>query len=224
MAKPAGKKGRREAINMNKKMAYAALALLLVAGVATAEGSKRSVKKPAKKPAKVVFVDFARDATQGSVFGDEGKGCKGEFSVRDGKGVVAVKACDGWGEGLYIPKSTDNVPVNATGATKIVWKMRMPVGVKVTMSVNETGCAPKENAFTVSPEGADGERFNGAEWQGTGQTKSYTANLADLKLNEGYGNQAGNKRLDLKGIDSVEIFIPGVAVAGEIEIASITFE
>jgi hypothetical protein len=205
--------------------AFAATAGAGKAGARPASPAVGSKGKGGAKAKPVVYADYSKDADLGGwTWGDEAKGCGAAFAIKEGKGVVTVKPCDGgWGAGITLGNKVRPF-INASGKTKVVVKMKASAGLKMTVSVDETGCGGKEKTDFTGLEGADGERWSVPEWQGTGATKEYSVKLADLKRDEGYGNPNGNKKLDLQGLGGMQLYFPGSQPAGEVAISSIRFE
>jgi hypothetical protein len=203
-------------------------AMVVVAALAVSSGTfaaTTGAKKGGTKAKAVAYADYSKDADLGGwAWGDEGKGCGAAFAVKEGKGTLTVKACDGgWGSGVTLGHKAGPF-LNVQGKTKLVVKMKASAGLKMVMSVDETGCGGREKTDFTGLEGADGERWSVPEWQGTGVMKEYSVKLADLKLDEGYGNPKGNKKMDLQGLGGVQFYIPAGQPAGEIAISSIRFE
>jgi len=203
----------------------AIVAMAVVAVAAGALAATTGAKKGGAKAKPVVYADYSKDADLGGwTWGDEAKGCGAAFAVKEGKGTVTVKPCDGgWGSGITIGHKVGPF-VNAQGKTRVVFKMKVAAGFKMILSVDETGCGGREKTDFTGLEGADGERWSTPEWQGTGVVKEYSVKLAELKRDEGYGNPNGNKKLDLQGLGGMQLYFPAGQQAGEVAISSIRFE
>jgi len=199
-----------------------ALALSLASAGSAAAVKAKKKAKAAKKA--VVYVDYSRPGASGGAYGDDTKGCGGTFEVKGGKGVLSANECkDGWGGGLTMNKMPE-AAFNATGATTLTLKVKVPKGIKFNLNINENGCGPKEQASFTGEGGADGEQFNSPEMTGTGKMKEYTVKLADFTVAGGYGNPNGNKQVDLGGVASIQLYvIPGQA-ASTIEVAKVSLK
>jgi len=212
---------------MRKALLLLMMALVVTAGTAPAadavqKPAKKTARKTVKKAKAIVYADYSKPESSGNTWGDEAKGCGAAFEKKGGRAVVTVKACaEGWGSGLTLWSSVD--PFDAEGTTKIVVKMKATKGLRMVFSQDEKGCGPREATSFVGSNGADGERWDAVEVLGTGKVKEYTFKLADLKAAAGYGNQNGNKVLDLKGLGGCQFYFP-VQGAGTMEVSSIKFQ
>jgi hypothetical protein len=196
------------------------LALVLVSGgalAATAGGKKKAVKA-------VVFVDYSKAEAKGNVFGDDSKSCGGTFEEKGGAAVFSFRPCaDGWGAGVTLMRAAEG-PLNAGGTTRIVLKAKVTKGIKIGVQVNENGIGPKDAPSYAGVEGADGEQWASPEQVGTGIVKTYTFTVKEFTVAAGYGNQNGNKTVDLKAVDALQVSVWGGQAGGEIAISSIKFE
>ena len=71
--------------------------------------------------------------------------------------------------------------------------------------------------------GADGEQYRSPVSTGTGNWVMAALKLSDFTPSSVWGNQSGNKVLDLKGIESVELDLTGNQGAGDLRIRNIVF-
>ena len=205
-----------------KRIALFVIAAALALGTAGPSMAAAAAKKPAKKA--VVFADYSKQDALGNSWGDDSKGCKATLEKKGGKAVLAVPPCaDGWGAGMTLFKNGDRA-IDASGKPKLVIKAKVTKGGKFTPSLNEVGTGPKEATSYQGSNGSDGEQWWGTEQVGTGKVKDYTFKLADFTVSGGYGNQNGNKKMDLQAVDAVQVAVGGNQPAVTVEVSSIKFE
>jgi len=210
---------------MLKRMIAAMVIVAVAAGAFAADSGSGVKKKSAEKQSKgVVFADYSKAEAKGNVFGDDAKGCGGTLEKKGGVAVFAFRPCaDGWGGGVTLGRPAD-APFNADGKTRIVVKANVTKGIRFGVQVNENGIGPKDAPSYAGVEGADGEQWGSPEQEGTGIVKTYTFTLKDFTVAGGYGNQNGNKKVDLKAVDALQVSVWGGQAAGEIAISSIKLE
>ncbi len=102
----------------------------------------------------------------------------------------------------------------------LVWA---PSGLQFQFSVNEAGVGAPGSPSYPGVNGSDGEQYRSPTQSGTGGWRMYDLKLSDFSPSTVWGNQSGNKVLDLKGIESVEMDLIGNQGTGDIRIRNILF-
>jgi hypothetical protein len=103
------------------------------------------------------------------------------------------------------------------GARAIRVRCHGAPGTKVEVGINELG----HDGQPVPGRVADGESWTTPALALRGADDTLTFDLGDAEVNAYYGRQHGNHRLDLDGLSSVGIHLPGGQGAGTIEVLSI---
>jgi hypothetical protein len=111
----------------------------------------------------------------------------------------------GWGvsPGFMLPANTA-----PAGARQLHVQVRMPKDTQWRVLLSETS----------DSAAADGESFTTETFRGTGEIQDINVWLEDLQVRWEYGNQKGNRRIDLNGITSLAIAIPEAGKSGKAEI------
>jgi len=114
----------------------------------------------------------------------------------------------GWGvsPGFMLPANTA-----LAGARQLHVQVRMPKDTQWRVLLSEA----------TNSTSADGESFTTETFLGTGQNQDINVWLEDLQVRWEYGNQKGNRRIDLNGIASLGIAIPEAGKSGRAEILSV---
>lgn len=129
---------------------------------------------------------------------------------------LALNTGSGWGLTYAWPAPTGKA---LTGAKSVRVKASGPAGLKLKVTFNELGIEQP------SPTGVgDGESWTTPEQVlGKGET-TLVFELKEAEVNQYYGNQNGNRRLDLDGLGYFGIAILGQQGAGAITLRSIALE
>jgi hypothetical protein len=98
-----------------------------------------------------------------------------------------------------------------------------PQGLPFQIAINEAGVGAPGALSYPGVNGADGEQYLSPVITGSGRWQIYQIKLSDFTLSNVWGNQNGNKTLDLKGVDSLELNLPGNQGKGDFSIMSIVF-
>jgi class 3 adenylate cyclase len=98
-----------------------------------------------------------------------------------------------------------------------------PPGLRFQVSINESGVGPLGQSSYPGVNGADGEQYQSPVIIGCGKWKFYQIKLSEFSPSTFWGNQNGNKVLDLQAIDSLELDIPANQGEGSVHILSISF-
>ncbi len=141
---------------------------------------------------------------------------------------VMMEPGSGWGSGLTFwpaQAAANGEPVaNAAGATKMVVRIKAPAGVTLRLGLLESGVNwPQAQSFQ-GESGADGEAYRHPGFVTQEGWQTYTIPLSELKLNGGYGNQTGNRRIDTQGVKGLEILMPGGQSSVDMEVEFVGLE
>ncbi len=99
-----------------------------------------------------------------------------------------------------------------------------PAGLRFQVSINEAGVGAPGAASYPGVSGTDGEQYQSPVMKGWGKWKIYQIKLSEFSPSPVWGNQNGNKVLDLNAIDSLELDLPPNQGAGDFKIMSIVFD
>lgn len=96
------------------------------------------------------------------------------------------------------------------GAKRLHLRVQAPKGTPMRLLVAET-----------TGRGADGESFGSEILQATGEVQDITLWLEDLVVRPEYGNQKGNRRMDLNGLHSVGIALSQPGQKAELKVLAL---
>ena len=178
-------------------------------------------------PAQPVSV-IAATAAQ-VTWGDDAGGSSAKIYKTDGNTLgIHAEVSSGWGSGItFWPTGSaqnDDGSVNASGAQEIVARIKAPAGVTLRFGLLESGSGWSGAPDFTGAAGADGEAFRHEGIQTQDGWQTYTIPLSQLKLNGGYGNQKGNRTIDVQAIKGIEILIPGGQPNADLEIDSVRLQ
>jgi class 3 adenylate cyclase len=98
-----------------------------------------------------------------------------------------------------------------------------PSGFQFQVALNEAGVGSPGAASYPGVNGADGEQYRSPMITGTGNWQNYQIKLADFTLSSNWGNQSGNKVLNLTAIESAQFDFPPNQGPGNFNITSVVF-
>jgi agarase len=153
------------------------------------------------------------------------------FSRQGDAIVMGYDAGTQWGVGInfFGPAASKLAkgPAEATdldGYSTAVIELTAPKGVMMNFTVVETGADfPGKPSYDVGTP-ADGEAFNSKAFYGTGQRETVRIDLSELHKQTGYGNQAGNSRVDTAAVRHVGLQVQGTPRKGEVVIHALRLE
>lgn len=145
---------------------------------------------------------------------DKNGGSSGTAEQAGGAWTLALNTGTGWGLTYAWPAPTGKA---LAGAKAVRVKASGPAGLKLKVTFNELGLEQP------SPLG-DGESWSlPAQALGEGET-TLVFDLKEAEVNQYYGNQNGNRRLDLDGLGYFGIAVIGAQGSGTVKVLSIALE
>jgi agarase len=182
---------------------------------------RKGVKNPAFSP---VYLD--RNTLQNNIitpWGDSVNDGKMAIQKTPAELVIRYNSGYGWGCGLSIfsPTYQNSGYYDALGYAGIKIRMKAPASLRFFIYLNESGVGEPWKKDYPGANGADGESYSSDEAFGTGKTTDYYFDFNSFNLRPVWGNQAGNKIIDLQAINDIEIAIPGNQYSGVITVESI---
>ncbi len=158
---------------------------------------------------------------------DTATGGQMEADTSSGDLALNFKSGTGWGCGLSCPPNVmpllEKNVVDLTGYNFLQFKAFVPKDVKFVVYIAESGDKDKSSPDFTGVNGADGECYFFPGYTGTGKWETYKINLEDLELRTEWGNQHGNRILDMQAIAHVDFYIPGLQGGGKILVKDMEF-
>ncbi len=129
----------------------------------------------------------------------------------------------GWGCGVSIFSLSHEITgyYDASGYKGVKFRMSVPPKVRFFIYLNESGVKEPWQKSYPGANGADGESYSSDEAYGTGKIEDYNFAFESFNIRPVWGNQTGNKIIDLQAINDIEISIPGRQNTGTIVIQRI---
>jgi hypothetical protein len=145
---------------------------------------------------------------------DRAAGSKVQGQARASTWKASFDTGTGWGitAGWPLPPGT-----LLAGAHAIRVRLRGAPGTKVELGINELG----HDGQAVPGRVADGESWIVPAQALRAPDETLTFDLSEAEVNAYYGRQHGNHRLDLDGLSSVGIHLPGGQGTGTLEVLSL---
>ena len=132
----------------------------------------------------------------------------------------------GWGCGFGVPCHVKTVNGDSSfdlqGFKGIRIKMSLAKGMPFSLFINESGADALGKVKYNGVNGADGETFTSDPNDGTGKVETYEFPFEEFTIRNMYGNQGGNKTLDLQAIKNIDLYFPGNSGTGECDIYEVT--
>ena len=132
----------------------------------------------------------------------------------------------GWGCGFQVPCEVKTVNSDGTFDLQGLKGIRVKASVTDTMPfslfMNESGADEIGKSKYSGANGSDGESFTSESNEGTGKMETYEFPFDQLTLRNVYGNQSGNKTLDLQAIRNIDLYFPGNNGLGQCDIYEVT--
>jgi len=130
----------------------------------------------------------------------------------------------GWGCGFSFTPALDEarmaeyVDLSSFEGIELVFKAK--AGLRVSVFVTEHGADDPGKSEYRGAEGSDGESFETESFALQGKETRVKLPFELFALRSSYGNQSGNRRIDLKAIRSIDVYAPGAQGKGKLEIVS----
>jgi hypothetical protein len=180
---------------------------------------------PARSSARVFF----RSATAAhvDVWGDAVNGGKASALTSASEVALSYDTGKGWGTGATFrsndgPRVSDNT-VDVGGYSALEFEAVAPKGLRLRIAMGEAGSREPWQPSYAGVNGSDGEAYLFSELRGSGHWQRYHVDLRELERRGNWGNQHGNQILDLSGLETVDLMIPGSQGSGVIRMRSIVF-
>ncbi|MDX2115891.1 MAG: hypothetical protein SFZ24_09790 [Planctomycetota bacterium] len=155
-----------------------------------------------------------------------------KIDAREADGVMTVRYSTGreYGVGVAFrgPKA-QSLPVGPRLATDldgyefIVLDADIPEGVEVHIHVNEAGAGDPWKQFDTSA-GDDAESYSSLPLIGKGARSEYRVRIADLVAQSSYGNQAGQRRIDMNAVGTIAFQLMGPELSGTARVFDLSLE
>lgn len=158
-------------------------------------------------------------------WGDFEKGSAITYSDTDGGLEIKYDTGAGWGCGLAI--FSENYEqfgyLDAAGYKGIKVILKLPEGLRFQLHINESGADKPSAGNFPGKNGADGESYISPVFLGGDRAVEYTVLFKDFTSRSVWGNQNGNKTIDLQGLYNIELYIEGKQGNGIVLIKDINF-
>jgi hypothetical protein len=150
--------------------------------------------------------------------GDDAHGAKLTLEPEgDGGWRIPFETGTGWG---IAPMFATAPHTSLAGAKRFRVRLQAPRGASWRVLLVETG---HDRADFSGQGGADGETFTSETLAASGDVEERTFWLEDFLLRWEYGNQHGNRRLDLDGLAGVHIAISDQNLRGTLRVLALEF-
>jgi len=198
----------------------------------TTEGGHASVEideSVTKKIPGLLFCDFSKNFNI-ITWQDSAAGANINWKKiikKDTETILITSKAEGWGCGLtFIPTMTEknsDGSVNLKGYSGISVTISANKELKFMIFINESGVAAPGAGSYNGVNGADGESFTSAEFICNEKEKNFDIDFSSLRVRTEWGNQSGNKTVNLGGIASIDIFFPSGS-SGEVFVKKISLK
>lgn len=158
--------------------------------------------------------DYGHDAGLAWVWKEASASAK--TACEEGRLRLDYDSGKGWGCGLGLKTAGTNSDGSADllGSSGVALTLRAPKGLRFQLFVSESGCGdPGAEAFK-GVGGADGESYSSATFVGTGAAQRVEFKWDQAELRASWGNQHGNRTLDLQAVSGLDLALPGQQGAG----------
>lgn len=140
-----------------------------------------------------------------------------DFSITNDSDRILLRASSrsgSWGGGisLHIPPShvvSSSDGFSLLGRTGVELRVNASQRLFVRLQLVESGAGPVGEQAYTGDNGADGEVYITPLIELSPGDQSIQIEWADLDVHQHFGNQRGNRRLDLQAIRSIDLYIPG---------------
>ncbi|OGX29656.1 MAG: hypothetical protein A3F87_01660 [Omnitrophica WOR_2 bacterium RIFCSPLOWO2_12_FULL_51_24] len=167
------------------------------------------------------IIVWADSSSSASIKPSGGQSAEGRLYLK-----CVIDTGGGWGCGFGVP--CDVKSANSDGSIDLQGFK----GIRITMSltdtmpfsvfINESGANDAGRDEYNSVNGADGESFASDSDGGTGKIETYDYPFEKFTFRNVYGNQGGNKTLDLQAVRNIDLYFPGNNGTGQCDIYEVT--
>ena len=172
--------------------------------------SPGSLVQPIKVPAKEMLPVGVKADT----------GNQGIWQLEKGAIVLEAVSQEGWGlHGDFRPSQAKDF----SGAKFLKFEAEIPEGVSFRLLIEEVGSDEPGRQSYEGLRGSDGESWELPMVQGRGGIATYTFPLEEATPRLHWGNQRGNRTLDLQSLDRLSIYLPPGANPARLYIKSLAF-
>ena len=173
------------------------------------------------------FVDFSRPVEFGA-WAHTGYGGTSRATVAEGQLTLQVESGSGWGGGVSVVPNTGDLlsggqAIDMLGYDLVEVFARASTDLRFSLYLTESGAGPPTEPPQDGLAGADGESYALPMLIGRGAWTVYRLPLSELEPRTNWGNQHGNRVLDLQAIAAVDLHVGGAQGAGELRIRQINF-
>jgi hypothetical protein len=105
----------------------------------------------------------------------------------------------------------------------IVLDAEIDAGVEIHLHVNEAGAGAPWKTFDLSA-GDDAEAYSSLPLIGTGSRSTYRVRIADLAGQSSWGNQGGQRRVDMNAVGTIGVQLMGPKLVGSAKIFDLYLE
>lgn len=161
------------------------------------------------------------------VWGDTSTGGKSSATTSASEVQVTYDTGKGWGTGATFrsndgPRVSGNA-VDVGGYATLEFEALAPKGLRFRIGMGEAGSREPWQASYAGVNGSDGEAYVFSELRGSGRWERYRVDLRELERRGSWGNQRGNQTLDLSGLETVDLMLPGSQGGGVVRLRALTF-
>ncbi len=151
-----------------------------------------------------------------------------KITLTPGDGVLSASFDSGqqWGLGIGLAPTGERLSdgsADVLGASSLEADLMITAGKKFQLFINESGVGDPGSTSFAGVGGADGEGWNSPTYVGTGQRQTVRFDLAQAELRGSWGDQHGNKTVDLQAIKSLDLAIAGNQGSGELKLYRVRF-
>lgn len=128
-----------------------------------------------------------------------------------------------WGCGLGLKAAGSNSDGSADllGSTGVQLRLRAPKGLRFQVFISESGCGDPALDAHPGVAGADGESYSSPVFVGSGEAQTIAVPWDQLELRQYWGEQRGNRTVDVQAITAVDLSLGGGQGAGSLWIESV---
>jgi hypothetical protein len=173
------------------------------------------------------YLDLKQKYDLSKVWGDSAHGASSTVKVKN-ESIHWRYNSAGWGCGISIPCNvpplSDSATIDLRGYRYLCFDAKLDKGKTFAIYLNEYKSAANNLENYSGVNGSDAEAFIFGIRNGTGKWSPYRIDMTDLDLRTLWGNQKGNRILDLQSTSLLEFQVAGGKKKGMMEIKRVRFE